>query len=263
MYWAGQNYWRLYVVEKTKTESAPDTDQMAANRAKAQQRLAAALEIFRKQFEPGKPMPKYMLETQLLLAEIHNEGGEAQQAAALYRPLVDFIKAEKSQTFDANTVRIFLGAVRAYCALDELDKAGEVSAVLIELGPDTPPINEVLIEFAKLLNVERKKADARVTELESAAKADELNAAKARSASVRELLGKTLVKLAQRQELGLGYMMFIGETLNTIAMTDEASRQLQKILKRTETDPEFDKRAQKAMSLLRTELLKVLRKQAK
>ena len=105
-------------------------------------------------------------------------------------------------------------------ALDELDKAGEASDVLIELGPDTLQVNDVLVEFAKLLNVERRKADARVTELEDTRQYEELNAAKARLTSVQDLLGKTLVKLSQRQELGLGQMMFIGETLNAIGMTD-------------------------------------------
>ena len=97
MYWAGQNYWRLYVTAKLGSQSAPDKDQMAANRAKAVERLTTALNILKKQYEPGKPLPKYMLDTQLLLAEVYNEGGEAKEAAALYQPLVDLIKAEKPQ----------------------------------------------------------------------------------------------------------------------------------------------------------------------
>ena len=224
MYWAGQNYWRLYVTAKLGSPSAPDKDQMAADRAKAVERLTTALNILQRELEPGRPLPKYMLETQLLLAEVYNEGGDAKQAAALYQPLVDLVKAEKPQAFDANTIRIFLGAVRAYCALNDLDKAGAVSGVLIELGPDTLPINDVLVEFAKLLNLERKKAEARVTELANSANADEVDAAGKRLASVQELLGKTLVKLSERKELGLGHMMFIGETLNAIGMTAEASR---------------------------------------
>ena len=32
-----------------------------------------------------------------------------------------------------------------------------MSGVLIELGPDTLAINDVLIQFAKLLDLERKK----------------------------------------------------------------------------------------------------------
>jgi hypothetical protein len=261
MYWAGQNYWRLYLTDKLR--GAADKDQMEANRAKAMERLATALGVLKKQYEVGKPLPQYMLETQLLLAEVCNERGDAKQAAALYQPLVDLTKAEKPKTFDLNTVRIFLGAVRAYSALNELDKAGAVSEVLIELGPDTLQVNDVLIEFAKLLNLERKKAEARVTELEGSVVVDELDAAKKRLASVQKLLGKTLLKLAQRKELGLGHMMFIGETLNSVGMTDQATEQFQKVLKRAETDAEFAKLAQKAMSRIRSDLLMTLRKQEK
>jgi hypothetical protein len=266
MYWAGQNYWRLYITEKLGPPAAADKARMAANRAKTAERLQTALGALKSEAAPGKPMPKYMLETQLLLAEVRNEEGEARQAAALYQSLVDRIQAEqaeKPQPFDTNTIRIFLGAVRAYCALDDLQKAGAVCEVLIKMGPDTLQVNDVLVEFAKLLNVERKKADARLTELENSVNADEVNAAQARQKSIQELLAKTLVKLAQRQELGLGHMMFIGITLNSIGEADSASEQFQKILQRTESDPEFAKRAERAMSLIRTELLKVLRKQEK
>ena len=260
-YMAGQNYWRLYVTENRKAETEAEKDRAATYRAKAKECLAGALKVFREQNEPGKPMSPHMLLTQLLLAEICNEGGESEQAAALYQPLVDAAKAEKPETFDVNTIRIFLGAVRAYAALGQIDKAGEASGVLIELGPDALEVNHVLVGFARLLDLERKKAEARVTELENAGNTDELAAAKTQLASVTALLGKTLVKLSEREELGLGHMVFLGRALNTVGMTAEASQQFQKVLRRTETDPEFAKRAQKAMSLIRTELLKVLRKQ--
>ena len=203
-----------------------------------------------------------MLETELLLAEMCNEAGQAKEAAALYQPLVNAVKSEKPKTFDSNTIRIFLGAVRSYCALKELDKAGQASQVLVSIGPDTLPVNDVLVEFAKLLNLERKKADAQVTELEVGIQAEELKAARTRLASMQDLLGKILLNLSQRKELGLGHMIFVGETLNTIGKTVEASQLFQQILKRMETDQEFAQRGQKA-SLIRTELLKALRKQEK
>jgi tetratricopeptide (TPR) repeat protein len=248
------------VSEKARSESA-GKEPAAADRGKAEQRIRTALELFRKQVEPGRANPRYMLETELLLAEMCNEAGQAKEAAALYQPLVDAIKTEKPKTFDTNTIRIFLGAVRTYCTLKELDKAGQASAVLVTIGPDTLPVNDVLVEFAKLLNLERKKADARVTELEIGIQAEELKAARAGLASMQDLLGKILLNLAQRKELGLGHMIFVGETLNTIGMTVEASQLFQKILKRMETDEDFHQRGQKALSLIRTELLKALRKQ--
>ncbi len=263
MYLAGLNSWRLCIIERATKKGEPDKKQMAEDRARAVECLSAALKIFLKQFEPGKPMPRYMLETQLLLAEIRQDGGESKEAVALYQPLVDFIKAEKQPSFDTNTMRIFLGAVRAYSSANQLDKAGEVSTLLIELGPDTPQVNDSLMSFAKLLNLERQKADAAVTQAESSAEGGAIDAAKTKQTAVQELLGKILVKLATRKELGLGSMMFIGETLNAIGMTAEASEQFQRIIKRTEEDPEFAKLAAKAMSRIRAELLKVLRDQGK
>ena len=263
MYLAGLNSWRLCIIERATKKGEPDKKQMAEDRARAVECLSAALKIFLKQFEPGKPMPKYMLETQLLLAEIRQDGGESKEAVALYQPLVDFIKAEKQPSFDTNTMRIFLGAVRAYSSANQLDKAGEVSTLLIELGPDTPQVNDSLMSFAKLLNLERQKADAAVTQAESSAEGGAIDAAKTKQTAVQELLGKILVKLATRKELGLGSMMFIGETLNAIGMTAEASEQFQRIIKRTEEDPQFAKEAAKAMSRIRAELLKVLRDQGK
>ena len=46
MYWAGQNYWRLYVTAKLGGQAAPGKDQMAADRAKTVERLTHGSETF-------------------------------------------------------------------------------------------------------------------------------------------------------------------------------------------------------------------------
>ena len=185
------------------------------------------------------------------------------QAAALYQPLVDAVRADKPKGFDETTVRTFLGAVRAYCALGQIDRAGDASAVLIDLGPDTPQVNFVLTDFAKLLDVERKKAAAAVTELENTTQITEFDAARARLASIEKLLGASLVKLSKRGEMSLAEMVFIGDALNTIGMMDEASREYRKILQRAEADPAFAKTAARATSRVRAQLIGLLRKQGK
>jgi cellulose synthase operon protein C len=263
MYRAGQNYAALYWMEKKKPQQSRNTEQMTADRDKAIQRLEAGLSVLRKEVEPGKPLPTHFVDSQLLLAEIRSEGGEIKQAAALYQPLVEAIKAEKPKGFDETTVRIFLGAVRAYTALGELEKAGDVSAVLIDLGPDTPEVNAVLARFARLLDLERKKAVAAVTELEGTAKVLECNAARARLASIEKLLGGILVKLAGRQQLSLAETVFVGDAFSAVGMTDEASRQYQKILKHAETDAAFAKTAAKAVTRVRAQLVGLLRRQGK
>jgi cellulose synthase operon protein C len=263
MYRAGQNYAALYWMEKKKLPQSRNAQQMAADRGKAIERLEASLAVLHKAIEPGKPLPKHFVDSQLLLAEIRLEAGEMKQAAALYQPLVEALKAEKPKTFDETTLRIFLGAVRAYAALGELEKAGDASALLIALGPDTPEVNAAITRFARLLDLERKKAVAAVTELEQSTKVAELNAARARLASIEKLLGAMLVKLAGRQHLSLAETVFVGDALNNVGMTDEASGQYQNILKRAEADPDFAMTAAKALTRVRAQLVGILRKQGK
>jgi hypothetical protein len=256
---AGQNYWRLYVTEKLKS-GVHDDRQMAADRAKAVERLTSGLEILKRQADAGTAS-KAFIDAQLLLAEIRYEGGDAEGAAALYQPLVDITTTEKPQTLDEGTLRIFLGAVRAYCAAGNLDKAASVGGMLIELGPDTPPVNAVLVDFAKLLSEERKKADAQVTEMESTT--DDPAPAKARLAFINALLGKILTKLADRREVSLAGMVFIGDALSAVGMTADASRQYEKIIHRAEADAEFAKVAEKAVTRVRAHLVDLLRKEGK
>ncbi|MBU4271301.1 MAG: hypothetical protein KKA28_05505 [Planctomycetes bacterium] len=263
MYFVGQNYARLYLVEKNKPDDLRDESQVAAYRDRVVERLRAGLSVLAKQVEPGRPLPDYFLETQLLLAEIRADGGEQKEAAELYQPLIDIIKADKPRNFDRTTVRVFLGAVRAYTALGQFDKAGKAADVLIELGPDSPQVNDVLIRFAGLLDLERKKASAAVTELETTTKDAETKAAKQQLAKVQNLLGDILGKLAGRKELSLWAVVFIADGLNSLGMTAEASRKYQEIIRHAETDPEFAKSAKKAMTRVRAQLIGLLRKEGK
>ena len=262
MYRAGQDYAALYGMEKRKPEKDRNAKQMAADRGKAIQRLQAALAVLNKAIEPDKLLPEHFADAQLLLAEIRAEGGEMREAAALYRPLVDAVKAAKPQTLDETMIRIFLGSARAYSAIGEIDKAAEVSDVLIDLGPDTPQVDLALTQFARLLDFERKKAAAAVTELQSdAAKKSQSDAAKQRLASLETLLGKFLVKLAKRKELSLATMVFIGDALGAVGMTDDASREYQKIIQRDKTDPAFAKAAASAMPRVHAQAIGLLRRQ--
>lgn len=262
MYRAGQCYSVLHGMEKRKPEKNRNAKQMAADRDKAIERLQAALAILNKSVEPGRPLPEHFADAQLLLAEIHVENGEMPTAAALYQPLVDALKAARPKTLDETMIRVFLGAAKAYSAIGELDKAAQASDVLIDLGPDTPQVNFVLSQYVKLLDFERKKAAAAVIALQNdAGKSLECEAAKKRLAALETLLGKSLAKLGQRQELSLAAMIFIADALSAIHRTDEASREYQKIIDREESDPAFTKNAAGAMTRVRARAIGLLRKQ--
>lgn len=260
---AGQCYWRLYVTERVKPEDKRNADQMDADRAKAVERLTAGIALLKDQAKSSQAVVRTLADMQLLLAEIRMEGGDAEGAAALYQPLVDAVRAERPKTLDDATLRVFLGAVRAYCAAGHVDKVGEVGALLVDLGPDTPQVNAALVNFARLLDAERKKAEAQATELESTMNDAAWKKAKQRVASLQKLLGKTLVKLAGRKEVSLAGMVFVGDALAALDMTTEAGSQYQKILHRAETDADFAKTAEKAMPRVRAHLAGLLRAQGK
>ena len=267
MYAAGQGYWHLADVESDKPENARNQSQIKEDIERSVRCLEQGLAVSRKQAEKqrqaGKPVSEYFVKSQLMLAAIRLKLGEAKEAAELYQPLVDIVKAQKPQNLDTTTISIFLGAVRAYSALNDLKKAGEVSDVLMELGPDTLPINTALVEFARLLDGERKKAAATVTELESTTKTAETDAAKERLGQIEELLTRILAKLSERQQVSVAGMVFIGDTLSAMDRNTEAGQQYQKIIQRYENDPEFAQAAAKAMTRVRSQLLGVSRKEGR
>ncbi|MEN6458317.1 MAG: hypothetical protein ABFC63_05255 [Thermoguttaceae bacterium] len=263
MYLAAQNYVRLYVLEKAKPADQRDAKQMAADYAKAIERLHAGLAELKKQFEPGRVAPNYFVETQLLLAQLHMDHEQFREAVVLYQPLVDIVRAEKPKEFDATTIAVFLGAVRCYCALGQLDKAGEVGAVLVEVGPDSQQVNTALVMFSRLLDRERQRAAALVTELDNAGKAAECERARAKLASTEKLLGAMLAKLAGRKRVSLEGMVFLADGLNTLGMTADATRQYEKILQMAESEPTMAKRAGRAVTRVRSQLAGLLRKQGK
>ena len=261
MYRAGQIYASLYWVEKNKPKDQCNREQMAANRVKAVAQLKAGLEVLRKRREPGKPLPEYFADSQLLLANIYLDAGEMKEAAPLFQELIDVFKESRQQSFDESMIGVFRGAVQAYTALDEVEKAGEVGSVLLDIGPDNPKANAVLVSFAGRLDLEWKKAVGLVTELENGKRIDDLADAKKRLAALEQMLGKFLDKLAKRQDVSLAGMLFLGDTLTAVNRTAEAGEEYKKILGRAAADPEFAKTAQKALTRVHSQLAGLLRKQ--
>jgi hypothetical protein len=253
MYFAGRSYASLYLGEKPKPGETGDRRQAAADRAKAIERLTQGFEAAAKQIAPGQPFPAFYLETQLLLAELRREGNEMKEAAALYESLVDAVASAKPRSLDETTIDILLGAVRTFCALGDLERAGEAGNLLIELGPDTPQVNAHLIELARLLQAE----------LENSTKAAQNKAGAARLAALRELLGKTLLKLSGRKQMSAAAMAFLGDGLGSLGKTAEASQVYQAIIERAESDPEFAKAGQRVMTRVRARLVGLLRQQGK
>jgi hypothetical protein len=248
----GQTNWHLYLLEKRK--EAHDDKALAAYRDKAVTAIAQSVELQHKAMTLNSAMPRPLQETQLLLAEMRLEENDPKASAVLFQPLIEDIQKQKPDSLDENMLRIFLGAVKAYMGAGDLDKAGAVGMVLIELGPDTDKVNAALVQFAKLVEGERKKADAAVTQ---AVSASEIDAAKAHLAAMDTLLGKLLTKLAAREKISAAGMVWIAETSRTVGLDDPAEQQCEKFLQRLKDDPDFKEKAGKAAPRVGSLLIRI------
>ena len=223
MFLAGHTYWNRYLAEKQKPENERKPDQMTADRTGALDLIAKSLEFQKKGLDASKPLPKAVLDAQILLAEIAMESNDANQAVQYLQPLIDGYLAHKPDAFDMTVLRVFTSAVKAYSAKNDLTKAGEVGLTMIQLGPDTPQVNRVLMDFTKLLDLERKKAAAEVTTNDSPGSRKKLD-------DTRKMLGEILAKLKDRAQLSPADQVFIADAFASINDNDNATKQYEKLL---------------------------------
>ncbi len=236
LYLAGRTYWLLYA-EAKRQGATPE--KLAADRAKAVQRASDSLARFRKAAETNRPLTPQHVESQLLVAVIHLEAKELREAAALLAPLVDQVKASKPQALDEATVRIFRAALQAYLGLSDVAKASDVGTVLCDLGADNHPVNAVLVDFARVLDEQRKTAEADVTRAGASGDAKAAEAANAKLKSTQTLIGNLLKKLAARKEHSVLGLVNLGDLCGKVGLAPEATQLYERLL----AIPDVDKRA--------------------
>lgn len=264
---AGQTHWGVYINEKKKGDAAkPDVAQ--ANRQKTVELLETSLVAFGKVENGGAVLAQSLQDAQLLLAEVHMEGDKIDEALQLLQPMVDALKSKPPAGMDKTTLRILVNSMRAYATLGKVNDSVEVGNILVTGGEDIPPVNGVLIEFAKMIRGEWKKAAAELIAAEAAAKTNATaegeedgrvkNAKLAETAS-RESLSKLLEKLNERKQYDLAGLVFLAESSQEIGLTEKARDQFQAIIDRAAADPAFAKVAAKAMTRVRSQLIGLLR----
>lgn len=256
---AAQTYWRRYLGEKQKGPQA-DKARMDADHSKALQQIRTSVERFRRVAEPGKPLPRPHLEAELLLAEIQLDAGEAKEAASVLEPLVGQIKAEKPATLDLTMLRVFFAGAQAYLALGDVDRATEIGMILAELGADQPAINSLLIRFVRVLDGERRKAEAAVTEATAANDEKAHRQAVDRLRHTEQTIGKLLARLARRKEMAVTDLLYVGEQCAAVGLTQEASQLFQSV---ADLAQKGDATAQKLLPRARSRMIAQLRKEGK
>jgi hypothetical protein len=254
LHYAGNAYWRSYLANKENTE----------HRDQAEQRISASLEAQKKALKPGEGLTRQLIDTQLLRAEMLLEGNQAEQAIPLVEPLMDLVRAAKPDSLDMTTLRILVAGLRGYIATNDLAKAGEVQATVVQIGSDSPQVNAVLVEFAKLLSNEVKRAEAVAAEASSGSNHAATDAAQLSVAGTRDVLLRLLDQLAARQQHSLANLIYIADSYARAGAADKARQLYQKILQASETDPELSPaNAAAALTRVRAQLAGLLRDEGK
>jgi len=262
LYLAARTYWTLYLTDKSRGGGG-DQEKLAAARAKAVQRATDSLARFRKAAEPNAPLTPQHVESQLLVAFMHMEAKEFQEAAALLQPLVNQVKAAQPKALDETTVRIFRAALQTYLALNDVAKASDAAVVLADLGADDPAVNGVLVVFARLLDEQRKEAEAQVTRAGAAGDQKAAQSAAANLKSTQSLIGNLLKKLAGRKNHSVPDLVVLGDVCNNVGMGAEATKLYQRVLAAPPADAQADPRGAEqlkaAVTRARAQIIGLLR----
>lgn len=257
---AAETYWRRWLTEKEKPEDSRNKPQMDADLDHALKNLNTSLKLLQKKIEPGKPVPQSLIETQLLLAEIKLSGGNAREAAALLQPLLDTVKASKPEEMDNVAVRIYVGAVRAYLAQENLEKAVEIAMILADRCPDIQNVNGALVEVVKMLNAKLKQAEAAVAEVAGAENPGAADEARGKLKSIADSTNKLLVKMSRRKEFSISASVYYADTCLAAGLPDVARTVYLRVAGQAEKDPAYAKSAGKALAWVRAQLVDLLAK---
>ncbi len=257
---AGEGRLQLYFAEMKKLEKDRDAKRLTENRTLALKHLADSIDLQRAKVKPGEAIPDTLINSVLLLAQVHVEGGEFEDAAKLLQPLVDQINKLHPAELDDTMLKVFGTIVRAYLGMNDFQKAGDAGLVLINLGPDKRDVNAVLVLFVQRLDIERKKLDIDFRALPNNAPQKQIDELRKRLLSINDLLSKMVSKLSERQELNSKSMYFVGKEFFDVEDFDNAERQFKAFQAKVAGDPDFAKEAGPLSNLVLTRLIDISQK---
>src|SRR5262249_20419376 len=142
---------------------------------------------------------------------------------------------------DKAMLDVFGLAVRADLGLNDFKKAGEHGTILIDIGPDEPSINAVLVNFILRLDNERKNIQDTLNSLPDSTPPAEAERIRNNLASIKSMLAEMLTNLSSRQQMTPQTLVYIGNIFDAIDMPNEAEQQYRSVLQRRDSDPDFAK----------------------
>jgi len=275
LYLTGYTYWRRYRLEKREIEGieadsppASSQSQKLLDETKAQVDVfrQTAVKVMQRAVETLKATPpqegrrQLVTDSKLLLAEMLLEQGDPKASAALFQELIDEREKAEIKGLDPTALQICNGAVQAYLLMDDIDKAGKVSKLLLKLGPDASNVNFSLTTFGRKLEAERNKAQ---TALDAAKTPNEVEAAKKKRDLYDPLLTDLLENLAERTKLTPASMVWIAQTAAALGMNGVAEKVAKQFQTNLENDEYFAKEGAKGAARISSLLISILRQRGK
>jgi hypothetical protein len=275
LYLTGYTYWRRYRLEKREIEGieadsppASSQSQKLLDETKAQIDLfrQTAVKVMQRAVETLKATPpqegkkQLVTDSKLLLAEMLLDQGDPKASAALFQELIDEREKAEIKGLDPTALQICNGAVQAYLLMDDIDKAGKVSKLLLKLGPDASNVNFSLTTFGRKLEAERNKAQ---TALDAAKTPSEVEAAKKKRDLYDPLLTDLLENLAERTKLTPASMVWIAQTAAALGMSGVAEKVAKQFQTNLENDEWFAKEGAKGAARISSLLISILRQRGK
>ncbi len=132
---------------------------------------------------------------------------------------------------------MFLGAIRAYTALNDLHKTSQIGTILYGVGAGYLGSQSRAHRIREPAPRRRKKAERPIEQGRRRRNSAKVEDAKKRLGAIENVLVATLTKLAGRQQLSLTGMAFVGDA-SRVPRHDRGSRPgITKDLQRAESDP--------------------------
>ena len=222
-HWYRYKQARKHLDAETKPETAEQRKDRADLMAKCDADRKLALETTEQAVKALKDpnaaadaaIPETLRESQLLLAEIYKEGEDYKKAWELYKPLVDDILKDSSKPFNEVALRIVNGAGQACLQLGDLPNITNIANRLMEPVQDQPQINLMLLNFAKRLEIMRKRA------LSEGEAGDAAQGAEAKSKPLVDLEESVMINLSKRDKISPASMIWVVKTANNLG-TDKS-----------------------------------------
>lgn len=260
---AGQLRWTEYIKAKQSGPPANDPANLKKLADPAIIDIEASLASLKTGAKAGEPLSAQVLETEILLAEMHLERLQPDKALPLYQEMVAHIEQHKPAAVDKPTLRTFVGALRAALAQRDLASANKTVEVIAATCNDSLEQNAVLIDLTKLVGSDYRKTESAMSLAQTAGDRTAQALAKKWLGDLQKLQGAMVAVLAGRQHLDMPQTIYLGDAASAVNDNQAAGDLYKRALAMVDKDPKAQKESAATVTRVRSKVLGLLRNEGK